>query len=200
MLVSLSLGAISVGIYIARFNATREKNMRNAPKNHGSFAKWSVVAVTMIMLTSLLVGLLACGIYYGVTYKPKELTCADMSDALKGKCCPTCEKCIWGPSDEKSWNQAQETVGSLREKANIIPRHLQVMADCDATAGCTGGACCGIKTGNLTPAAYHTVRVQTPAQPHVPQQRPQPGIGLQQNTPVPLANRAAVDPFGFGPN
>lgn len=147
MLISLSLGAIGVGIYIVKSNSD-QKNNKNNPKGE---PRWSVATVTMIMVTSLLVGLLGCGIYYGITYKPKELGCSDFSDSLKGSCCPKCEKCIWGPGDVQKFQEAQDEVDMLRAKANEIPRHIHVTADCDNTELCAAkpGGCCGVKKENL---------------------------------------------------
>ncbi len=138
MLVSLALGAIGVGIYIANFRSKVENKNKN----------FSVATVSLIMVASLLVGLLGFAIYYGITYKPTPVKVSCVAQDSDGKpCCPTCG---WGPDDTKAFTKAQNTVAELSEKVNQIPRHIRLGADCDAVSPtCPSGGCCGIDKKNL---------------------------------------------------
>lgn len=179
MLVCLSLGAIGVGIYVTNF--------RSKPENKNK--SFSVATVSLIMISSLLVGLLAFGIYYGLTYD-HELTCEQVQGRYS-KCnpkCPTCPTCIWGPEDQKALARAEHTVKGLQAKAVGIPRNLRFRAQCDDDkCAREGKSCCGVdaddivfaeatkRLATVTPAApRHAPAAPAPAAP--PARRPDPRL------------------------
>lgn len=138
MLVSLSLGAIGVGIYIANFRSKPENRNRN----------FSVATVSLIMVTSMLVGLLAFGVYYGLTYE-NVMTCEEVQ-AKYSNCNPVCPTCIWGPKDVHDLRKAEGTVHNLQRKARGIPRNLKIKAQCDDTTCAVGDkSCCGMDADDV---------------------------------------------------
>jgi hypothetical protein len=170
LLVSLSLGAIGVGIYIANF--------RSKPQNKNR--DFSVATVTLIMVTSLLMGLLIFAIYYGLTYEPEQVkaTC-NLQDSEGKPCCPTCG---WGPDDIKALVAAEQTFDTLQNKVNVIPRDMSYRAKCDSDPS---GAACGIKTRGGMPKPQVP---ETPAQPLAGQTGPAPPTDFRTRVPVPRRN------------
>jgi len=174
MLVCLSLGAIGVGIYVTNF--------RSKPENKNK--SFSVATVSLIMVSSFLVGLLVFGIYYGLTYD-HELTCEQVQGRYS-KCnpkCPTCPACIWGPEDQKALARADNTVKGLQAKAVGIPRNLRFRAQCDDDkCAREGKSCCGVDTDDIVFAeatrrlAVATPAPRPPAAPAAAQRRPDPKL------------------------
>lgn len=120
MLISLSLGAIGVGIYVANFRSKPENKYKN----------FSVATVSLIMITSFLTGLLICGIIYAVTLEAPP--CPE-------KECPTCPTCTWGPAQAKQLADAQQAFRQLEQVVETVPRNLRYSTNCDADP--TGTAC-----------------------------------------------------------
>jgi hypothetical protein len=110
---ALAIGGIGVGIYIASFNSKPEnKNKR-----------YSIVAISFIMLASLLAGIMLCLILYLVRQPEKQ--------------CPTCG---WGEEDIKMVKKAQQVLESANKKVQKIPRDMAYVTHCEA-----GEEECGVK-------------------------------------------------------
>lgn len=110
---ALAVGGIGVGIYIASFNS--DPNNKNK--------RYSMVAISFIMLASLLAGILLCLILY-VARKPE-------------KECPTCG---WGEEDIKMVKKAQDILERSNKKVQKIPRDMAYVTHCEA-----GEEECGVK-------------------------------------------------------
>lgn len=166
MLVCLSLGAIGVGIYLYNF--------RKDPKNKNR--NFSVAAVSLIMVSAFLVGLLAFGVYYGLTYD-YELTCEQVQ-AKYSKCNPACPTCIWGAEDQKALHNAESTVHKLQAKAVGIPRNMKIKAQCDdIVCQKEGRLCCGMDPEDVVFAeATRRLAAPTPAAVRPPPAPPAPAV------------------------
>lgn len=111
--VALAIGGIGVGIYVASFNSKPENKNK----------KYSVVAISFILLASLLAGIVVCLILYAVRKPEKQ--------------CPTCG---WGEDDIKMVKQAQQILEKANKKVQKIPRDMQYVTHCEA-----GEEECGVK-------------------------------------------------------
>lgn len=138
MLICLSLGAIGVGVYLYNFR----KDPRNKNRD------FSVATVSLIMVSSFLVGMLVFGVYYGLTYE-HEMTCEQVQ-AKYSKCNPACPTCIWGAEEQKALAAAESTVHKLQAKAVGIPRNMRFRAQCDDNV-CQkeGRMCCGVDADDV---------------------------------------------------
>lgn len=148
MLISLTLGGVASGIYVAMIrNRTDEEKERNPI----SIAP----VVTLIMVVSLLLGLVVFGIYYLATM-PSEKTCPE---------CKKCDECVLSEEDFRRLKRAENDIASFQEKANYVP-------DIKVKETCRGGET-GIEGGNCTKYRFKT----QPEPPAVSYISPKPTLG-----------------------
>jgi hypothetical protein len=127
MAISLVLGGISSGIYVAVIRNQDSKNDNEVVE------KTSVApVVSFIMITSLLLGLLIFGIYYLATLEiPKP-----------APPCPKCAKCVISEDDFTNLRRAEKEIVNFQEKANLVP-DISVQESCSNKTAGIGAKGCG---------------------------------------------------------
>lgn len=177
MLITLMLGGIASGIYVAVVrNRTPEEQKKN-PVN-------IVPVVSMIMVTSLFLGLVIFGAYYILSMpdvKPQE--------------CPTCAKCLLSEDDFVALKHAEAQIQDFQNKASYVP-DVSVQQSCThKPGGIKGQGSCGsyfAPGGPAPPVSTTLPKVRIADTPVAPKQR----VGA-----LPAERRAehAYQPFGPQP-
>lgn len=126
MVISLMLGGVASGIYVAMMRNRSAEEQKEKPVNIAP-------VVSFIMITSLLTGLIVYGIYYLVT----------IPEAAPPKPpCPKCAKCLLSEDDFSNLRKAEKVITDFQRKAAFVP-DVAVQETCSKRMAGVGGGSCG---------------------------------------------------------
>jgi hypothetical protein len=126
MVISLMLGGIASGIYVAMMRNRSPEEQKEKPVSIAP-------VVSFIMITSLLTGVIVYGIYYLVTIPPS---------APPAPPCPKCAKCLLSEDDFSNLRKAEKVITDFQRKAAFVP-DVAVQETCSKRMAGVGGGSCG---------------------------------------------------------